>query len=131
MSLASLPLISTGQHAPEPRIESITESVWSTMDLDGSEQALLEAAGKSLARGTDRYGVPQLDSQASLVQVRRIDTKSAQVRVLDATGLIATPTLQLNVQPKIPVSHLLHILQAAEFVPRFATGAGLLGESQN
>lgn len=88
-------------------------------------QAVLEEAGRTLARGTDRYGVEPLDSGASLLRVRRIDAATAQVKVLDAVGLVATPTLQLNVRPKIPAAHLLEILQAADVVPRFAAGTGL------
>lgn len=99
--------------------------------MDGDEQARLEAAGKALARGTDRYGAKQPDSRASLIQVRRLDNKWAQVRVADAVGLIAITTLQLNVQPKIPVPHLLHILEAGDVVPRFATGEGMLEHSDN
>ncbi len=101
------------------------------MPLSSEEQALLEEAGRALARGTDRYGATQVDSKASLVQVRRIDSATARVLVLDAVGLVATPTVQLNVRPKIPVPHLLEILQAADVVPRFATGEGLMKESQS
>ena len=126
MSSRTSPSRSTGPLSAEPRIETITESKWSAIALDSAEEALLESAGKVLARGTDRYGAEQPDAQASLVQVRRTDETSAEVRILDAVGLIATPTLQLNVRPKIPVGHLLHILQAANVVPRLASGEGVM-----
>lgn len=131
MSSRTSPSRSTGPLSPEPRIETITESKWSEIALDSAEEALLESAGKALARGTDRYGFEHADSHASLVQVRRTDETSAQVRIVDAVGLIATPTVQLSVRPKIPVGHLLHILRAADGVPRLATGEGAMEQSDD
>jgi 5-methylcytosine-specific restriction endonuclease McrBC regulatory subunit McrC len=41
------------------------------------------------------------------------------VRVLDAVGVIATPTLVIDVEPKIPAPHLVFLLERAAVLPRF------------
>jgi 5-methylcytosine-specific restriction enzyme subunit McrC len=41
------------------------------------------------------------------------------VRVLDAVGIIATSTLELEVKPKIPQDHLLYLLSRAQLAPNF------------
>jgi 5-methylcytosine-specific restriction endonuclease McrBC regulatory subunit McrC len=46
-------------------------------------------------------------------------------------GIVAIPSLQLQIVPKIPTPHLLHLLQAAEILPRLATGEGLMQQDEN
>lgn len=41
------------------------------------------------------------------------------MRVMDAVGVVALPTLELHVRPKIPQIHLLYLLEKASFVPAF------------
>jgi hypothetical protein len=113
------------------RTETIVESRWTTLELSANEQALLEWAGRSLARGTDRFGNAVASSTASLVRVDRIDARLAQVRVADAVGIIAGPTLQLVVRPKIPTAHLLHLFAAADVLPRLDHEQGLAAESDD
>lgn len=43
------------------------------------------------------------------------------MRVVDAVGVIATPSLVLDVAPKIPPSHLLFLLERAGLAPRLAS----------
>jgi 5-methylcytosine-specific restriction enzyme subunit McrC len=107
-----------------PRTETVVESRWATIALSLDEQLQLERAGRSLARGTDRYGNENPESDASLIRVSRIDANTARVRVTDAVGLVAGPTLQLVVAPKIPTAHLLYLFEAAQVVPRLARDRG-------
>jgi hypothetical protein len=51
------------------RIELISESTWTEIDLNGQEQAALEEAGIRLAKGTDRFGQIIEDSTSSVLQV--------------------------------------------------------------
>jgi 5-methylcytosine-specific restriction endonuclease McrBC regulatory subunit McrC len=45
--------------------------------------------------------------------------------------MIGTPTLQLQVNPKIPQAHLLHLLRLAEVLPRVAEHPGGLSTESN
>lgn len=103
------------------RSVSLTESAWCSLAVTIDEQHQLETAGRLLARGTDRHGRPT-NNDASLVQVHRVDHNMAEVRVVDAVGLVAIPSLVLHVLPKVPVTHLLHILQSAYVLPRLGPG---------
>src|SRR5687768_14221357 len=88
--------------AAERRIERITESRWTSITLTPGEQESLQSAGRQLATGRGRFGELDKDEESSLIHVHRVDATSARVRVLDAVGMVATPTLQLEVAPKIP-----------------------------
>ena len=57
--------------------------------------------------------------QAASSTAPGIDESRCQVRVLDAVGIIATPTLELEVRPKIPTDHLLFLLGKANLAPNF------------
>jgi 5-methylcytosine-specific restriction enzyme subunit McrC len=109
------------------RTETIIESQWATIALSADEQLALENAGRSLARRTDRFGNESPESDASLIRVSRIDQATARVRVVDAVGLVAGPTLQLIVQPKIPTAHLLYLFEAARIAPRLERHHGWMG----
>jgi hypothetical protein len=114
-----------------PRLETVVESTTTEIVLDAAEQAMLESIGRQMARGTDRYGNELTGSDASLIAVRRTGERTAQVRVRDAVGMIATPTLQLHVRPKIPAHHLLHIVRAANVLPELGAGRGLGERDEN
>lgn len=49
--------------------------------------------------------------------MQRIDGCHCRVRVVDAVGVVATETLVLEVQPKIPPTHLVYLLEQTSVVP--------------
>lgn len=100
------------------RTVAVVESRWTTVALSDGEQRELEQAGRALARRTTRFGAVDPSSTASLITVRRLDEQTAEIRVVDAVGLVACSTMQLRVEPKVPVPHLLHLLHMAGVVPR-------------
>lgn len=57
----------------------------------------------------------------SVIHVQQGRSGECQVRVVDAVGVIATPSLVLDVAPKIPQAHLLFLLERAGLVPRLAS----------
>jgi 5-methylcytosine-specific restriction endonuclease McrBC regulatory subunit McrC len=65
------------------------------------------------------------------VRVRRRDVRTAEVRVSDAVGMVATPSLELHVAPKVPSAHLLALLRAEGLAPRFDVAPGHLAEDDN
>lgn len=60
-----------------------------------------------------------------------MDNHRADVRIADAVGLVATPTLEIHVVPKIPQPHLLALLQAEGLAPRFDVTSGHLEADDN
>ena len=107
------------------------ESRWTRIKPTLPEQAVLETAGKQLAKGTDRFGRRVEGSTSSVVRVRRVDETYAEVRIADAIGMVATSTLQVQVELKIPQPHLLHLFRRANVLPRLAEQPGALEEESN
>ncbi len=113
------------------RYEWLVESKGKPIELSAEEQSLLEATGRQLARGTGRFGEEIPASEASVLQCTRVDAAHCLVRVADAVGVIALPTLQLEVRPKIPQNHLLYLLGRASYLPRLGTNEAHLGEASS
>src|SRR4051812_7290877 len=95
--------------APDVRHETLTESREAEIVLSPDEQALLEGLGRQLARGTDRFGQLVEASTSTLVRCSRVDPVHCKVTVADAVGVLAIPSLQIVVEPKIPVHHVLYL----------------------
>jgi 5-methylcytosine-specific restriction enzyme subunit McrC len=108
--------------SPEPRIEELVEARWHVLRLSREEQSQLEQAGRLLAVGRSRE---------SLIHCRRLDARRVKVRVMDAVGMVATSTLQLNVAGKIPTRHLLHLMEEGGFMPRGHPEVGGLETGEN
>ncbi len=115
---------------PQPRIEFLTESQRTFLKLDTQEQDALRAAGMQLAVGTGRYGIGEASPTASLVSVETVNANEAWVTVRDAIGMLATPSVVLHVQPKIPSRHLSLLLASSVGVqPRMGAGYAGLAEA--
>lgn len=112
---------------PEPRIEQLVEARWHVLRLTKDEQSQLEQAGRTLAVGRSSDD----GTGASLIHCRRLDARRVKVRVMDAVGMVATPTLQLNVVGKIPTRHLLHLMEEGDFMPRGHPAVGGLQTGEN
>jgi 5-methylcytosine-specific restriction enzyme subunit McrC len=129
--LISSPETNSGQ-TPEFRRETLREAAWAEVDLTLEQQAQLQAIGRRLAKGTDRYGNPIPGSEASLIKVERaIGQQRARVRVLDAVGVIAISGLQLLIEPKIPQAHLLYLAERSGVLPAMATQRAAIKEDQH
>jgi 5-methylcytosine-specific restriction endonuclease McrBC regulatory subunit McrC len=87
--------------------------------------------GESLARGTDRAPRPNSASGPTLIRVDRLDDEHASVTVVDSVGVVAIPGLQLEIRPKIPQSHLLHLVERSGVLPRFGLSATSVREDEN
>ena len=109
----------------------MTESTWASIDASEDEQASLRELGIKLARNRDAgseqaYGG---EGQKSVIHVRRA-TGGCEVRVIDAVGIVAMPTLILDVEPKVPPAHLLYLLERAGLLPRLDAAQATLQADQ-
>jgi hypothetical protein len=117
------------------RTETVTESRDTVLRLTAGEAADLDAIGARLASRKAWWGTPESEadeeSDRSVVRTRPLGDDRWVVRVHDAVGVVSTGTLQLIVQPKIPVEHLVFLLEKSGEFPRLdeQTAELAIGES--
>jgi 5-methylcytosine-specific restriction endonuclease McrBC regulatory subunit McrC len=68
--------------------------------------------------------------QRSVIHVQQASNEECRIRVVDAVGVVATPSLIVDVSPKIPSQHLLYLLERAKLVPRMDHSRATLQASQ-
>jgi hypothetical protein len=106
--------------------ELLVESTWKTLALSEAQGEALRGAGRSLAKGTGRYGEPLEDPKASLIRVESLGGGEARIKVVDAVGMVAVEGLQLTVVPKIPQSHFLEIVSRSGRLPAISALSGTM-----
>lgn len=103
------------------RAETVTESQPKVLNLSSAEAGGLAAVGARLASQKEWWGADG-DAEAAegrtIIRVQPVGPEQWSVRVSDAVGVIAVSDLQLQVAPKIPASHLLHLLARGGELPR-------------
>ena len=102
------------------RTELLTESTAQELRLHSDQARRLEHLGRSLASNTDWWGVEPRETRtpSSVIRCRPLSGDRYEVRVSDAIGAVGLGDLQLLVQPKIPMRHLLYLLREADQLPR-------------
>ncbi|MGH9194394.1 MAG: McrC family protein [Acidimicrobiia bacterium] len=107
--------------ALDRRSVTLVESQESLLALSDEEASALEAAGRDLASKRQWWGkVADEGREASMISCRPASPGRWHIRVSDAVGMIALPSLQLTIEPKIPASHLLFLMEASGEFPRLA-----------
>jgi 5-methylcytosine-specific restriction enzyme subunit McrC len=99
------------------RLESITESKETTLQLSRAEAESLQQLGRRLASQQRWWG----DSEArerSVIECSRGASGSWKVLVREAVGMISAGDLQIRVQPKIPLQHFLFLARKSDLFPR-------------
>jgi hypothetical protein len=102
------------------RTETLTESQPTVLTLTTGEARALAAVGTRLASQKEWWGAADADAAEgrTIVRVQPTGPEQWAVRVSDAVGVIAVGELQLQVAPKIPPDHLLHLLAKGGELPR-------------
>jgi 5-methylcytosine-specific restriction enzyme subunit McrC len=104
------------------RTETITESKATPIALGPEDAAALNRLGRSLASKSKRHGLEDDEDAPDRTVIRCTPTSvegTHSVRVSDAVGVVGvSDQLQIEVQPKIPLSHLIYLMTAAEELPR-------------
>jgi hypothetical protein len=114
------------------RVEHLTETAPRVLDLSEEEADALAAAGKRLAGSAEYWGRAVSDTtdgpERTVIRCNRLANGRYRVTVAEAVGIVALPSLQLIVQPKIPLAHFRHLLQQSLAFPRLddqqTAGAG-------
>ncbi len=102
------------------RTELLTESTAQELRLHSDQASRLRQLGTSLASNTDWWGAEPKETRipSSVIRCTHIAGDRYEVRVSDAIGAVGLGDLQLLVQPKIPMRHLLYLLREADQLPR-------------
>lgn len=99
----------------------LTESETADLVLSEDEAAALAIAGRRLASNKQWWGASEPPEDRTVIRCSRVGPDLWSVRVLDAVGLIAVGSLQIEVKPKIPIDHFLYLLNMSGRFPRLDT----------
>jgi 5-methylcytosine-specific restriction enzyme subunit McrC len=117
------------------RTEYITESKETLIELKPDEVEALRRLGASLASKSRWFGSSEEEETAdrTVIKCTRTDKEGVySVKVADAVGVIGVlDRLQIEVRPKIPLSHLIHLMTAADELPRMDEQAAEVEYGQN
>src|SRR6185437_16196508 len=115
------------------RLEHLTETAPRVLDLSEDEANVVVAAGRRLAGSGEFWGgrVAEGDSPAERTVIRadRLSPGRYRVTVAEAVGIVALPTLQLIVAPKIPPAHFSYLLRRSPVIPRLDDQQAAAAES--
>lgn len=103
------------------RTVRLTESADQTVTLTDDEANSLRQLGVALASRTRWWGDQEDDGEPALrsvVRCTKVDESRYSVRIPDAVGVIGLGQLQLIIDPKIPLSHLLYLFGESGQLPR-------------
>lgn len=98
----------------------LTESKAQTVSLTPAQAKQLTVMGRTLASDRSWWGDDDDadHSKRSVIQCQPITATKYKVVVNDAIGAIGLGDIQLVVQPKIPLNHLVYLLDQAGRLPR-------------
>ncbi|OBB80302.1 hypothetical protein A5760_19640 [Mycobacterium colombiense] len=115
------------------KTERLIESKTTTVTLTDSQAYELRRIGRALASRKQWWGASDhADARdRSVVRCERLADARHTVRVSDAIGAIGLGDLQLIIEPKIPLPHLLYLLVESNQVPRSLYERSSLGVDDN
>ena len=96
---------------------TLIESERYAVTLTESQALELTLLGRRLAAAT-RASDDDEENRASVIRCTLVARDRWQVSVDNAVGVIAIDGLQITVEPKIPLEHLVFLLEKARLVPR-------------
>jgi len=111
---------------------TVTESSPRIVDLTPDEAMSLQRLGIRLASRKGWWGaVAGDDVERSVIRCRPAGGNAWEIRISDAVGLISIGSLQILVEPKIPIPHLLYLFGRSGEFPRLEEHRGEIeiGES--
>jgi 5-methylcytosine-specific restriction enzyme subunit McrC len=113
------------------RTEVLTESTPRRVRLSQEQAKALEAAGVRLAGDATWWGQGDDEPVRSVIECAPAPDGDWIVRVADAIGVVVVGDVQLVVEPKIPLAHLLYLLEAGDYIPRVIEELGAVEGGQS
>jgi hypothetical protein len=114
------------------RTISLVESKPQTLSLTAVQAGQLSSLGRSLASDSTWWGETSDTERPipSVVQCERVAENDYKVTVNDAIGAIGLGDVQLAVKPKVPLGHLVYLLEIADCIPRGSADRAYLEEEK-
>lgn len=110
------------------RTLTVTESAEETLALTEGEAAALQSLGRRLVGTAQWWGQASEghpSTERSVLRCTAAGDGYWRLRVSDVVGVLVVDDLEIIVQPKIPVSHLLYLFAVGDYLPRLdASSAG-------
>lgn len=101
------------------RSETLREASERVLELEDAQAEALAAAGRRLASNRRWWGGDvELAADRTVVRVEPRGTGRWSVYVADAVGVLSVGDLQIVVEPKIPLNHLLYLFEESRALPR-------------
>src|SRR5262249_40726133 len=93
------------------RKETIVESEERVLELDAGAAELLGEIGMRLASKAGWWGDEEdkEGEEPSVIRMRSVGRRRWGVTVRDAVGMVATPGVEMLIEAKIPMTHLLYL----------------------
>jgi hypothetical protein len=114
------------------RVERLTQTVPRVLDLSEGEANAVATAGKRLAGSGEYWGnVTDGDNtmERSVIRCDRLALNRYRVTVTEAVGIVALPSVELIIRPKIAYSHFSYLLRRSPAFPRLDDQEGVAAES--
>lgn len=110
----------------------LTESSYDIVELTPDDAERLRRIGQALASQLGWWGDDDdVDGSSAdtrtVVRCYPVSGSTYRVRVSDAIGVIGLQNVQLVVEPKIPLPHVLHLFSACDVLPRHSFDRSQLG----
>ena len=111
--------------------QMLTESKPTLMHLSPEQIDQLSGIGKRLASDKVWWGAKGQQAESSVVKIRPAHGEGWMVTVVDAIGSISIPGLQIEVNPKISLAHVLFLFGQSWHFPRIDMSPTELGTARN
>jgi hypothetical protein len=112
------------------RTEHLVESKPALIRLSDQEAQELAALGRQLASALGRWGTPGQQEQRSAINLTPARRDEWTVMVPNAIGVLSTNAVQLVVEPKVPLAHVMHLFGLSGRFPRLGASETRLSTAQ-
>lgn len=105
----------------------LRESSSACIELERYQAMVLRRMGAELASSSLWWGAASAEGpeRRSVIRVEQESDAQYRVTVMNMIGVIALDDLQIQIHPKIPRQHFLHLVQASELLARSCGSAEL------
>lgn len=108
---------------------SAIESQPAVFQLSVEESGLLSTLGRELAATSSWWGGLSEQKDRSVISVENLGGDRFKVIFRDVIGVLRLPNRQIQIVPKIPLSHFLYIASRSELAPRLSNAQVSVNEN--
>jgi 5-methylcytosine-specific restriction enzyme subunit McrC len=106
----------------------VIESQPTVINLTEAEASLLGALGRELAGNRSWWGSTGNEAGGSVIGLERLAGERCRATFRDVVGVVRIGARQIQVLPKIPLTHFFYLASRSELAPRVATHSTMLDD---